>query len=116
MQVTWSDREIELGLVGRVGESNTRTITVDCAKIMDAYPAARIVCVLSRPDGATYTAPLAEDGKKRTVTLDAVDLAMPGTLRLELRAVEAHQLEQDEALMELAEMCASLTDAASEEV
>lgn len=38
MQVTWSDREIELGLVGRVGESNTRTITVDCAKIMDAYP------------------------------------------------------------------------------
>ena len=88
MQVTWSDREIELGLVGRVGESNTRTITVDCAKIMDAYPAARIVCVLSRPDGATYTAPLAEDGKKRTVTLDAVDLAMPGTLRLELRAVE----------------------------
>lgn len=88
MQVTWSDREIELGMVGRVGESNTRTITVDCAKIMDAYPAARIVCVLSRPDGATYTAPLAEDGKKRTVTLSAVDLAMPGTLRLELRAVE----------------------------
>ena len=32
--------------------------------------------------------PLAEDGKKRTVILDAVDLAMPGTLRLELRAVE----------------------------
>nr|DAK52598.1 MAG TPA: nucleoid-associated protein [Caudoviricetes sp.] len=88
MQVTWSDREIELGLVGRVGESNTRTITVDCAKIMDAYPAARIACVLSRPDGATYTAPLAEDGKKRTVTLSAVDLAMPGTLRLELRALE----------------------------
>ena len=88
MQVTWSDREIELGLVGRVGESNTRTITVDCAKIMDAYPAARIVCVLSRPDGATYTVTMAEDGKKRTVTLDAVDLAMPGTLRLELRAVE----------------------------
>lgn len=88
MQVTWSDREIELGLVGRVGESNTRTITVDCAKIMDAYPAARIVCVLSRPDDATYTVTLAEDGKKRTVTLDAVDLAMPGTLRLELRAVE----------------------------
>lgn len=88
MQVTWSDREIELGLVGRVGESNTRTITVDCAKIMDAYPAARIVCVLSRPDDATYTVTLAEDGKKRTVTLDAVDLAMPGTLRLELRAIE----------------------------
>ena len=88
MQVTWSDREIELGLVGRVGESNTRTITVDCAKIMDAYPAARIVCVISRPDDATYTVTLAEDGKKRTVTLDAVDLAMPGTLRLELRAVE----------------------------
>lgn len=33
-----------------------------------------------------------------------------------LAAVEAHQLEQDEALMELAEMCSTLTDATSEEV
>ena len=38
------------------------------------------------------------------------------TLEERLAAVEAHQLEQDEALMELAEMCASMTDAASEEV
>lgn len=38
------------------------------------------------------------------------------TMEERMAAVEAHQLEQDEALMELAEMCASMTDAASEEV
>lgn len=38
------------------------------------------------------------------------------TVEERLVAVEAHQLEQDEALMELAEMCASLTDTTSEEV
>ena len=38
------------------------------------------------------------------------------TIEERLAAVETHQLEQDEALMELAELCASLTDATSEEV
>lgn len=38
------------------------------------------------------------------------------TVEERLAAVEAHQLEQDEALMELAEMCASMTDTTSEEV
>lgn len=38
------------------------------------------------------------------------------TMEERMAAVEAHQLEQDEALMELAAMCASMTDAASEEV
>ena len=38
------------------------------------------------------------------------------TVEERLAAVETHQLEQDEALMELAEMCSSLTDATSEEV
>lgn len=38
------------------------------------------------------------------------------TVEERLSAVETHQLEQDEALMELAAMCASLTDATSEEV
>ena len=38
------------------------------------------------------------------------------TVEERLAAVEAHQLEQDEALMELAEICADLTDATSEGV
>ena len=38
------------------------------------------------------------------------------TIEERLAAMETHQLEQDEALMELAELCASLTDATSEEV
>ena len=38
------------------------------------------------------------------------------TVEERLAAIETHQLEQDEALMELAELCASLTDATSEEV
>lgn len=38
------------------------------------------------------------------------------TVEERLAAVETHQLEQDEALMELAEICADLTNATSEEV
>ncbi len=38
------------------------------------------------------------------------------TVEERIAAVETHQLEQDEALMELAELCASLTDATSKEV
>lgn len=38
------------------------------------------------------------------------------TVEERLTSVEAHQLEQDEALMELAEMCASLTDTTSKGV
>lgn len=38
------------------------------------------------------------------------------TVEERLAAVETHQLEQDEALMELAELCASMTDTTSEEV
>lgn len=36
------------------------------------------------------------------------------TVEERLAAVEAHQLEQDEALMELAEMCSSLTETSKE--
>lgn len=36
------------------------------------------------------------------------------TVEERLAAVETHQLEQDEALMELAEMCASLTETSEE--
>lgn len=36
------------------------------------------------------------------------------TVEERLAAVEAHQLEQDEALMELAEMCATLTETSEE--
>lgn len=38
------------------------------------------------------------------------------TVEERLAAVETHQLEQDEALMELAGMCASMTDATSKGV
>lgn len=38
------------------------------------------------------------------------------TVEERLAAVEAHQLELDEAVMELAGMCDSLTDATSEEM
>ena len=36
------------------------------------------------------------------------------TVEERLAAVETHQLEQDEALMELADMCASLTETSKE--
>lgn len=89
MLVKWSEQETELGVIGRVGENNTRKIEVDCAEALEKLPGAQIVCVLFRPgDETPYTVPLEVNENKRTIVLTDADLNRRGTIRLEMRAVE----------------------------
>lgn len=89
MLVKWSEQETELGVIGRVGENNTRKIEIDCAETLEKLPGAEIICVMLRPgDETPYTLPLEANGNKRTIVLTDTDLERRGTIRLELRAVE----------------------------
>lgn len=89
MLVKWSEQETELGVIGRVGENNTRKIEIDCAEAMEKLPGAEIICVMLRPgDETPYTLPLEANGNKRTIVLTDTDLERRGTIRIELRAVE----------------------------
>lgn len=89
MLVKWSEQETELGVIGRVGENNTRKIEIDCAETLEKLPGAEIICVMLRPgDETPYTLPLEAKGNKRTIVLTDTDLERRGTIRLELRAVE----------------------------
>ena len=89
MLVKWSEQETELGVIGRVGENNTRKIEIDCAETLEKLPGAEIICVMLRPgDETPYTMPLEANGNKRTIVLTDTDLERRGTVRIELRAVE----------------------------
>lgn len=89
MLVKWSEQETELGVIGRVGENNTRKIEIDCAETLEKLPGAEIICVMLRPgDETPYTLPLEANGNKRTIVLTDTDLERRGTIRIELRAVE----------------------------
>lgn len=89
MLAKWSEQETELGVIGRVGENNTRIIEIDCAETLEKLPGAEIICVMLRPgDETPYTLPLEANGNKRTIMLTDTDLERRGTIRLELRAVE----------------------------
>lgn len=89
MLVKWNEQETELGVIGRVGENNTRKIEIDCAETLEKLPGAEIICVMLRPgDETPYTLPLEANENKRTIVLTDTDLERRGTIRLELRAVE----------------------------
>lgn len=79
-----------LGLVGRTGENASRRIAFDCEAVLGEFPDAGIVCALRRAcDAEAYAKELTAEGKKRLLTLSAADVAAPGSLMIELRAVEA---------------------------
>lgn len=59
---------------------------------------------------------ITQDEAAKLTTLARERGTTGATVEERLAAVETHQLEQDEALMELAEMCASMTDTTSEGV
>ena len=79
-----------LGLVGRTGENASRRIAFDCEAVLGEFPDAGIVCALRRAcDAEAYAKELTAEGQKRLLTLSAADVAAPGSLMIELRAVEA---------------------------
>lgn len=84
-----------LGLVGRTGENASRSIVFDCEAVLGEFPGAGIVCALRRAcDAEAYAKELTAEGKKRMLTLSAADVAAPGSLMIELRAVEADAIRK----------------------
>lgn len=88
IQSAFSQEEERLELVGRQGEGGTRQLVFDCADILAEYPDALIVCAMQRAgDRTAYLKDCATDGTNRAVTLESADVAVPGMLKIELRAL-----------------------------
>lgn len=88
IQSAFSQEEQRLELVGRQGEGGTRQIVFDCADVLAEYPDALIVCAMQRAgDHKAYLKDCAADGANRAVTLESADVAVPGILKIELRAL-----------------------------
>lgn len=82
-----------LGIIGRTGENDTRTIDFDCTAALTEYPNANIICVCLRPgDDEPYTIPLSTDSDHRVLTLSSADLEKEGRLTLELRMVDGDKV------------------------
>lgn len=82
-----------LGIIGRTGENDTRTIDFDCTAALTEYPDANIICVCLRPgDDEPYTIPLSTEGEHRVLTLASADLEKEGRLTLELRVVDGDKV------------------------
>ena len=88
ISAAFSEEEQNIGLVGRRDENGTRQIVFDCSDILSEYPSADISCVMQRPcDRNAYLASLEGDDVARTLVLTDADIAVPGVLKIELRAV-----------------------------
>lgn len=88
IQSAFSQEEQRLELVGRQGEGGTRQLVFDCADVLAEYPDALIVCAMQRAgDRKAYLKDCAADGANRAVTLESADVAVPGVLKIELRAL-----------------------------
>lgn len=88
IQSAFSQEEQRLELVGRQGEGGTRQLVFDCADVLAEYPDALIVCAMQRAgDHTAYLKDCATDGTNRAVTLESADVAVPGILKIELRAL-----------------------------
>lgn len=82
-----------LGIIGRTGENDTRTIDFDCTAALEEYSNANIICVCLRPgDDEPYTIPLSTDGDHRILTLASADLEKEGRMTLELRMVDGDKV------------------------
>ena len=88
ISAAFSEEEQNIGLVGRRDENGTRQIVFDCSDILSEYPSADISCVMQRPcDRNAYLASLEGDDVARTLVLTDADIAVPGVLKIELRAI-----------------------------
>lgn len=91
--VTFDQAGKSLGLMGRTGEDSARVIVCDCAQVLEEYPGAEIVCAMRRAcDAEAYAHTLTADGSARRAVLTAADVAAPGSLMIEFRAVRDGQV------------------------
>jgi hypothetical protein len=88
VNAAFGQEQKSLGTLGRVGENETRQIVFDCSDILAEYPGAEIVCVFRRAcDRDAYIAKSSMIDKTLTVAVTDADVAVPGTLQIELRAI-----------------------------
>lgn len=92
IKAAFTDRDTTLGLLGRVGENGTRQIEFDCTEILTEYPEAVIVCAVKRPgEESAYYADMQAEGALRRLILRDVETEKPGTLKLELSALDGEK-------------------------
>ena len=92
IKAAFTDKNTMLGLLGRVGENGTRQIEFDCSEILTEYPAAVIVCAVKRPgEESAYYADMQAEGALRRLILRDVETEKPGTLKLELSALDGEK-------------------------
>ena len=92
IKAAFTDKDTMLGLLGRVGENGTRQIEFDCSEILTEYPAAVIVCAVKRPgEESAYYADMQAEGALRRLILRDVETEKPGTLKLELSALDGEK-------------------------
>ena len=92
IKAAFTDKATMLGLLGRAGENGTRQIEFDCSEILTEYPAAVIVCAVKRPgEESAYYADMQAEGALRRLILRDVETEKPGTLKLELSALDGEK-------------------------
>lgn len=107
IESAFSQEERRLGIIGRQGENNTRQIAFDCEDILAEYPAAQIICAMQRTtDKEAYLADSTMQDKILIVTMSDADVSIPGTLRVELRAIIGEDIRKSAVYM--AQVVASL--------
>ena len=88
INAAFSQREQELGLIGRRGENGTRQIAFDCGEVLAEYPGASIVCAMQRQgDLGAYLKECSTNGSTRIIAISDADVSIPGQMRIELRAL-----------------------------
>ena len=93
MELSWSEKSEYIGIIGRRGENETRILTFDCTSALQEHPEAEILCIMQRPgDAQPYTHDYTQDGDTITVALTAADMCRVGTLKLELRLMQAEKI------------------------
>lgn len=89
LNARFCDADSELGVLGRCGETNARRVVFYCGEVLEEYPGAEILCYIKRPgEREAYPKTLEKDGTNRILVMGEDETALPGTMRIELRAVD----------------------------
>ncbi len=95
IRVPFSQSVRALGRIGRVGENVSRRILFDCSSALSGRESATISCVIQRPSyDDPYLAPIeeTEEAGVYSLTLRDVDVAIAGTVKLELRMLDGEEI------------------------
>ncbi len=111
IRVPFSQSVRALGRIGRVGENVSRRILFDCSSALSGRESATISCVIQRPSyDDPYLAPIeeTEEAGVYSLTLRDVDVAIAGTVKIELRMLDGEdslgQLRTAELLQKMQEL------------